>query len=519
MNVGPGLAARPRRLTGLHGPVPVARAAAVVLAAVAGLQGAAAARAGSVPTDPRIAVVERSLLPVVVTDATQALRLDQRMARYGVPGVSVAVVDQGRLAWVQAWGLAQAGQAVPLTPKTLMQAGSVSKSLTALGALKLAEQGRLDLDADVNTLLRRWQLPAGAQTAERPVTVRGLLGHTAGLTVHGFPGHVPGQPLPSLVQLLDGVPPARNEPVRASSVPGSEWRYSGGGYVLLQALIEDRTGEPFAGWMRREVLRPAGMAHSRFGRLPRAPLAQAAAGHQDGRVIEGRRADKVEEAAGGLWSTPTDLARLSLGLQRVMAGQAQPWLAPARLAEALKRPAQPGARTGLGFMLHGSDAFGHDGRNVGFDTRWWMDRDRAVVIMVNGNAFELIAEIQRAVAVAHGWVDLAPTRLSLEQLQAALDTSTLYLRGSMNNWNARTALTRLDGRQFQVDVDLPAGRHEYKFASADWQAVDLGASEAGPLVPGGENLVLEVSQPGRYRFSLDASQVLAPAHHVQRLSS
>ncbi len=448
----------------------------------------------------------------MVTDATQAVRLDRRMARYGVPGVSVAVVDQGRLAWVQAWGLAQAGQAVPLTPKTLMQAGSVSKSLTALGALKLAEQGRLDLDADVNTLLRRWQLPAGAQTAERPVTVRGLLGHTAGLTVHGFPGHVPGQPLPAWCRCWTGAAPQR---------AGSRQQRTGQRMALLGRRLRAAAGadrrphrRPFAGWMRREVLRPAGMAHSRFGRLPRAPLAQAAAGHQDGRVIEGRRADKVEEAAGGHRPGP-----LSLGLQRVMAGQAQPWLAPARLAEALKRPAQQGARTGLGFMLHGSDAFGHDGRNVGFDTRWWMDRDRAVVIMVNGNAFELIAEIQRAVAVAHGWVDLAPTRLSLEQLQAALDTSTLYLRGSMNNWNARTALTRLDGRQFQVDVDLPAGRHEYKFASADWQAVDLGASEAGPLVPGGENLVLEVSQPGRYRFSLDASQVLAPAHHVQRLSS
>ncbi len=469
--------------------------------------------------DPRIAAVERGLLPGVLTELTQPMRLADRMRHHGVPGVSVAVVDGGRLAWAHAWGLAEAGKAVPMTPQTLLQAASISKPLAAFGALKLVDQGRLTLDADIAPLLRRWTLPPGAQTAERPITVRGLLGHTAGLTVHGFPGYVPGQPLPTLPQVLDGTPPANTEPVRVKALPGSEWRYSGGGYVLLQLLMEDVTGETFDRWMAREVLRPAGLRHSRFGRLPNAPLSQAAVGHMEGQPIEGRRADKVEFAAGGLWTTPTELARLSLGLQRVMAGADAPWLRAERLAQA--RQAQPvkGARSGLGLMPHGPDAFGHDGRNAGFDSSWMMDGRRAVIVMINGNAFGLIEEIQRAVAVAHGWHDLAPPSLTRAGVEAGFAAGPLFLRGSMNDWGTSQAMPALAARHHVLEIELPAGRHEFKFASADWKAVDLGAAEAGPgLAFSGGNLVLEVPAPGRYRFELDARDALQPRHRVERIT-
>jgi CubicO group peptidase (beta-lactamase class C family) len=487
-----------------------ALAGAALLVATVGTQARPAA-------DPRIAAVERGLLPAVVTEATVPMTLADRMRHHGVPGVSVAVVDGGRLVWAQAWGLAQAGQAQTLSTTTLMQAGSISKPLAAFGALKLVQQGRLALDADIAPQLRRWQLPPGAQTAEKPVTVRGLLGHTAGLSVHGFAGYVPGQPLPTLAQVLDGVAPANSEPVRVRAVPGSEWRYSGGGYVLLQLLMEDLTGEPFAPWMAREVLRPAGMPTSRYGRLPAAPSSTAAAGHMDGRVIDGRRANMVEEAAGGLWTTPTELARLSLALQRAMAGQDQPWIRASSLAQARQPQAVKGARTGLGLFLHGPTAFGHDGRNAGFDSSWMMDGQRALVVMVNANNFELIEEIRRAVAVAHGWDDLAPPRLSRAQVEAGFNAGPLYLRGSMNEWSTAAPLARADGRRYAVELALPAGRHEFKFASADWKAVDLGAGEGGLAIAGG-NLVLDVPAAARYRFTLDASDVLRPRHAVERVA-
>ncbi len=474
-----------------------------------------AVQAGAAP-DPRIAQVESALWPAVVTEATRPWTMAERMQHHGVPGVSIAVVEGGRLVWAHAWGRAQQGQPVPLTPDTLMQAGSVSKAVAAIGALKLAEQGRLDLDADVSTLLKGWTLPPGAQTAERPVTARGLLGHTAGLTVHGFPGQVPGDPLPTLVQVLDGQPPARTEAVRVATLPGSGWRYSGGGYVLLQQLMVDLTGEPFATWMRREVLRPAGMATSLYGQLPQAPLRRAAAGHMEGRVIEGRRANMVEEAAGGLWTTPTELARLAIGLQGIQAGRATRWLAPRRLAEALEPPTIPGARTGLGFFLHGDRAFGHDGRNAGFDTRWWVDRQRAVAIMINGNSFELIGELLRAVAMAHAWDDAGPRRTTRAELRAALESTTIHLRGSMNDWGTTLPLTKLSEHRLAVDIDLAAGRHEFKFASADWQRVDLGGG-AGPggLSTAGPNLVLDSPRPGRWRFTLDLGEPESPRYTAE----
>jgi CubicO group peptidase (beta-lactamase class C family) len=475
------------------------------------------------PIDERIARVERSLLPPVLTDATQPMRLAERMTHYGVPGLSVAVVDQGRLAWAQSWGVAQRGDPTPLTPQTLMQAASISKALTALGAFRLADQGRLDLDADVNTKLLRWKLPPGAQTVERPVTVRRVLGHSAGLTVPGFPGYAPGAPVPTLVQVLDGQPPANTPPVRADTLPGSVWRYSGGGTTLLQLLMEDVTGEPFAAWMKREVLVPAGMPASFFGALPDAPLALAAAGHRQGRVIDGLRTTHPEQSAAALWTTPSELARLSIGLQRVLAGDSVPWLARTRLVEALQ-PSLPGAPSGLGFTLDGGDFFGHDGSNAGFEARWRADRQgRAVIVMANANgAMRLIDEVLRAVASAHGWSDRLPARLSVAQLRETFSASPLFLRGSMNGWglDAPLAAAATAPERFVVDVELPAGRSDFKFAAPDWQRVDLGASSDGradALELRGGNLRIELERAGRYRFTLDVSDPAAPRYTVEPL--
>jgi CubicO group peptidase (beta-lactamase class C family) len=172
----------------------------------------AAAGPGQAAADPRQARVARGLLPPVVTEKTPPMRIEDRLRHYGIPGVAVAVVDDGRLAWAAGWGVAQVGRAGKPGPDTLFQVGSISKPVAALGALRLVEQKRLALDADLGPLVKGWTLPAGAQDAARPVTLRGLLSHSAGLSVGGFPGFAPGEPLPSLVQVLDGLPPAVTPP-------------------------------------------------------------------------------------------------------------------------------------------------------------------------------------------------------------------------------------------------------------------------------------------------------------------
>lgn len=486
------------------------------------------------PRDPRIPQVEQGLLPPVLTERTRPMALADRMRHYGVPGLSVAVVDRGRLAWAAAWGEAERGQAVPMTTRTLLQAASISKPVAALGAFKLAGQGRLDLDRDVNAQLAAWRLPAPADPAQTgvPVTPRMLLSHTGGLTVHGFRGYIPGEPLPSLVQVLDGAPPANSAPVRITARPGTEQRYSGGGYVLLQQLMHERIGEPhpqaFARWMEREILRPAGMGSSFFGHWPDAPLQQAAAGHAGGSVIAGRRGTLVEQAAGGLWTTPTELARLTVVLQGVLAGRPHPVVRRSDLQAALTLPPVPEAGIGQGFMVGASwqDAaepgprvWGHDGRNAGFEARWRADGTRAVILMANANdALPLMDEVIRAVAAAHGWTDLLPRRRPAAELAAAYAATPMFLRGSMNDWGVSAPLAAAGPGVYAAVLDLPAGEHRFKFASQDWRTVDLGAAGGPPgpeLGVRGPNLRFTAAAPGRYRFELDLRDPAAPRHRVE----
>jgi CubicO group peptidase (beta-lactamase class C family) len=476
--------------------------------------------------DPRIARVEQGLLPPVLTERTRPMALADRMRHYRVPGLSVAVVDSGRFAWAAAWGEAEIGQGVPMTTQTLLQAASISKPVAALGAFKLAGLGRLDLDRDVNAQLAGWRLPLPAEPGHAgvPVTPRMLLSHTGGLTVHGFRGYVPGEPLPSLVQVLDGVAPANSAPVRITARPGTEQRYSGGGYVLLQQLMHEHIGEPhpqaFARWMEREILRPAGMRSSFFGHWPDAPLHQAAAGHATGAVIAGRRGTLVEQAAGGLWTTPTELARLTVALQGVLAGRPHPVVRRSDLRAALTLPAVPDAGIGQGFMVEdGGRRWGHDGRNAGFESHWRADARRAVVVMANANdAGPLMEEVVRAVAAAHGWTDLLPQRRSVAELAAAFAATPMFLRGSMNDWGISARLVPAGPGVYAAVLELPAGEHRFKFASQDWRTVDLGAA-AGPPGPElgvrGPNLRFTAAAPGRYRFELDVRDPAEPRHRVE----
>jgi CubicO group peptidase (beta-lactamase class C family) len=325
------------------------------------------------------------------------------------------------------------------------------------------------------------------------------------------------------VQILDGSPPATSGPVRVVAPPGQEWRYSGGGYVLLQLLMQQRIGErdpqAFARWMQREILAPAGMANSLFGAMPDAPLARAAAGHLEGRVIPGGRASHPELAAAGLWTTPGDLARLTVALQAVLAGRSEPrWVSRERLVAALT-PALPGALTGTGFFLENNGRiWGHDGGNAGFEARWRADASRGVVVMANANgAMPLMDEVIRAVAAAHGWTDLLPRKTSVRELAVAFARTPMFVRGSMNDWGTGAALAAAGADVYAAVLELAAGEHQFKFASADWQAVDLGAAFGPPgpeLGVRGPNLRLVAPAAGRYRFELDVRDPAVPHHRV-----
>jgi CubicO group peptidase (beta-lactamase class C family) len=222
------------------------------------------------PRDPalatRIARIENGLLPAVVIKGQPPapMTIAGRMAHYKVPGASVAFFDHGQIIWTSGYGFADVAAKKPVTPGTVFQAASISKPVTALAALRLVEDGKLNLDEDVNVKLHTWKVPENTFTEKEKVTIRRILSHSAGLTVHGFPGYASDEPVPTVVQILNGEKPANTDPIRVDVVPGTLWRYSGGGFVVLQTLLSDVTGKPFPQIMSELVLRPAGMTHSTY---------------------------------------------------------------------------------------------------------------------------------------------------------------------------------------------------------------------------------------------------------------
>ncbi len=268
------------------------------------------ASATSMKIEQRIQHVTSGLIGNVVIkgDEHSTHTLADRMKELNVPGVSIAVIHEGKIEWAQGFGVRSLG-GPPVTADTMFQAGSISKPLAAMAALRLVQQGKLSLDNDVNTYLTSWKLPSDPVTAGEPITLRELLTHTAGMTVHGFPGYASNVQVPTLVQVLNGEKPANTPAIRSEAAPGVNWTYSGGGYTIMQQVLIDATKEPFQKLLHDSVLAPIGMSHSTYEQpLPKAFQTFAATPYSsDGEVIEGGAHTYPEMAAAGLWTTPTDL--------------------------------------------------------------------------------------------------------------------------------------------------------------------------------------------------------------------
>src|SRR5215471_7675263 len=236
-----------------------------------------AAFAAGVPTpDARIEQVENGLRPPVLVEGDKTWSIAERMKHYGVPGLSIAVIRDSKIEWAKGYGLSDVEEKKPVTPDTLFQAGSISKPVSAMAALELVQDGKMSLTADINTYLKTWKVPANEHTAKAPVTLERLLSHTAGLTVHGFPGYAAGAPVPTVPQVLDGAAPANTAPVRVDLDPGTQYRDSGGGYTIAQLAMTDVTGQTFPALMQRLVLGPLGMKESTFDQPLPAALVPAA---------------------------------------------------------------------------------------------------------------------------------------------------------------------------------------------------------------------------------------------------
>lgn len=331
-----------------------------------------------------------------------------RMAEHSVAGMSVTIVDQGRIADRYAFGVPCRGERPVVQRRTRFQAASVSKPVSAYGAMLLVDRGLLSLDAPLLKHVRGWT-PKTHHEAWQAITLRQVMTHSAGLTVHGFGGYERGQPLPTLAQILDGAAPANSPPVEPT-LPKGQYSYSGGGFVLMQLAMEDVTGQPFDRLMADLVLRPLGMHDSSFV-PPAGDARDVACGHDKaGQMIAGRSHLYPERAAAGLWTTPDDLARFVIAVSNgaVGARMTEPAAAPGRNAS---------SRTGLSLALSlagGPRVFSHGGANAGF--RCMMvglpDTHQGIVAMTNGDdGGAVYRDIIRAVAIERGWPEQALARL------------------------------------------------------------------------------------------------------------
>jgi len=340
--------------------------------------------------------------------------IGERMKKYRLPGVSIAVINKYEIEWEEGYGVKEAGSPGPVTPDTLFQAASISKPVAAAAALYYVEKGFLGLDEDVNSRLRSWKVQENQWTRKEKVTLRGLLSHTAGTTVSGFPGYAEGKGLPSLLQILNGQKPANTPPIRVDIEIGSRFRYSGGGYTILQQLLVDVLGRPFPQILQGVVLLKLDMNRSTYEQpLPQAWVGAAASGHRpNGSVLPGKWHTYPEMAAAGLWTTPYDLARFACEIMLASQGKSDRVLSQV-MVEMMLTPAKEGY--GLGLIVKGSGRdlqFSHSGGNEGFRCHMmaYPERGQGAVIMTNGDlGGDFLPEILRSLSAEYGWPDFKPT--------------------------------------------------------------------------------------------------------------
>src|SRR5579863_171727 len=363
----------------------------------------------STATEARIERIAKGIEPVEAGkgDAPVPLDIEKLMKLYDVPGFSVAVIEDYKIAWAKSYGVTEPGGKNPVMPKTLFQAGSISKPVAAAGMLALVQQGKLSLDEDVNVKLKSWRVPENEFTKEQKVTLRRLMSHTAGLTIHGFPGYDVDNPRPTLLQIFNGEKPANTAPIRVDATPGTIERYSGGGITIEQQLMMDVTGKQFPALMRELVLDKIGMSDSSYEQpLPAQRAAMTAAGtYSDGKSVHGKWHVYPEMAAAGLWTTPTDLAKFAIEIALSKQGRSNRVLSKKMTREMLT-PVKEDA--GLGFFMEKDNPgqFGHNGADEGFQALLTMNADtgNGLAIMANSDNGVQVAElVLRRVAKEYAW--------------------------------------------------------------------------------------------------------------------
>ncbi len=368
----------------------------------------------------RIKQVEENLAGMIRIEGQGKWKLEERMAYYKVPGLSMAVIKDYKIDFAKSYGWADVSENRKVILETVFQAASISKSLNGVGILKLAQDGKIDLNTDINNYLTSWKFPYDDVSKGKKITINNLLSHTGGLSVHGFRGYAPGESLPTVIEILNGQKPANSDAVRSMFEPGLRPEYSGGGTTITQLIVTDITHIPYDEFMSKKVLKPMGMSNSFFTQPPpqNKKSVLATAYREDGSEVKGKFHIYPEQAPAGLWTNPTDLSKYIIETQLSLEGKSAKVLSQSftktRLTPYLDK-------VGLGVFIHeldGNEYFEHNGGNEGFRCVYMgsMKGGNGVVVMVNSDNGMILQEIVNSVFSVYGWDGFNPTTKKIVSL-------------------------------------------------------------------------------------------------------
>jgi len=424
--------------------------------------------------ETRIKLVKKNLCAEIQVEGEPNWTLEERMKFYHVHGVSIAVIKNYKIDWARGFGWADSGERRPVKTSTLFQAGSMSKSLNAIGVLKLVQRGKLRLYEDIDKFITTWKFPYDSVSRGKIITIANLLSHTAGLTVHGFPGYEIGHTIPTLQQILDGVPPANTPAVRSAFEPSLKGQYSGGGTIISQLIIQDAAGMFYDKFMQENVLRPLDMAHSFFTQPPPTNKQKrlATGYYADGKEVIGKYHIYPEQAAAGLWTTPTDMAKYIIETQLSLQGKSNKVLSQAMTKLMLIPYKNRTFALGVFIDTIGEQIyFSHGGSDKGFIGRYFgsVDGGNGVVVMTNTDDIPIVNEIINSVAVVYKWKGFYRPFMTLKK--KILDDVVL---GSYAGQYKNTA--KSEG-QFNLEpgsiFTITKAGHHLKAQTGNEQAIDI----------------------------------------------
>lgn len=421
-----------------------------------------------------IQIIEHNLTPVfILKGATYEKTIPQMMKEDNVPGLSIAFVDNGKIAWTKCYGYANLEDSIKVTPETVFLSASLSKPVTAMAALHMVEKKILNLDEDVNITLKGWKIPVTENTLNQKVTLRRLIGHTAGVMEKDkvFIGYDTSEAVPTVEQILKGEEPSKDSAVYIEFEPGTRRTYSNAGYLVIQELMTDVTGKSFPDLIDEIVLKPSMMLQSSFEQpIPQSLMTQKAVGYSSaGEAMEYNIYPFMAPAA--LWTTPSDLGRFMMTLLNDFEGKSSVILTGNMMKQVLDKRDE---RLGFSKIYWGNDVlFRHTGSNDGFNSYMVgsANKKQALIIMTNSeNGFTLIDAIQRAVAKEYQWEYLKPEELKKQEILI----STLRQYSGQYKIGATTFEFEVQNNELYVRIKeindkfletIPVGEHAFLLAS------------------------------------------------------